>query len=101
MRQLLSKYSQQDQSNRKKTKAHNKVTKYHTMLVQDCFLERNYWVKQQSNTQKQGHLQLSKLAAWVLCMGHRAKQHSTGGVCRYSMKNIIWNVLKVMISTRK
>ena len=34
--------------------------------------KRNCWMKQQSNTQKQGHLQLSKLAVWVLCMGHRA-----------------------------
>ena len=32
-------------------------------------VKRNYWMKQQSNTQKQGHLQLSKLAVWVLCMG--------------------------------
>ena len=23
-------------------------------------------------TEKQGHLRLSKLAVWVLCMGHRA-----------------------------
>ena len=35
-------------------------------------VEWNCWMKQQSNTQKQGHLQLSKLAVWVLCMGHRA-----------------------------
>ena len=64
-------------------------------------VKRNCWMKQQSNTQKQGHLWLSKVAVWVLCMGHRAQQHSTGGVCWYSIKNIIWNVLKVMISTRK
>ena len=35
-------------------------------------VEWNCWMKQQSNTQKQGHLQLSKLAVWVLCIGHRA-----------------------------
>ena len=35
-------------------------------------VEKNCWMKQQSNTQKQGHLQLSKLAVWVLCTGHRA-----------------------------
>ena len=64
-------------------------------------VKTNCWMKQQSNTQKQRHLQLSKLAVWVLFMGHRAQQHSTGGVCWYSMKNIIWNVLKVMISTSK
>ena len=56
--------------------------------------KRNCWMKQQSNTQKQGHLWLPKLAVWVLCMGHRAKQHSTGGVCWYSIENIIWNVFK-------
>ena len=35
-------------------------------------VKKNCWMKQQSNTQKQGHLRLSKLAVWVLCMGHRA-----------------------------
>ena len=35
-------------------------------------VERNCWMKQQSNTHIQGHLQLSKLAVWVLCMDHRA-----------------------------
>ena len=34
--------------------------------------KRNCWMKQQSNTQKQGHFWLSKLAVWVLCTGHRA-----------------------------
>ena len=34
--------------------------------------KRNCWMKQQSNTQKQGHLRLSKLAVWVLWTGHRA-----------------------------
>ena len=67
----------------KKSKAHNEDTKCHTMLVQDSFLgsllvlpvvlwKENCWMKQQSNKQKQGHLQLSKLAVWVLWMGHRA-----------------------------
>ena len=35
-------------------------------------VEWNCWMKQQSNTWEQGHLWLSKLAVWVLCMGHRA-----------------------------
>ena len=35
-------------------------------------VKRNCWMKQQSNTQKQGRLWLSKLAVLVLCMGHRA-----------------------------
>ena len=34
--------------------------------------KRNCWMKQQSNTQKQGHLQLSKLAVWVLCTGSQS-----------------------------
>ena len=55
-------------------------------------VEWNCWMKQQSNTQKQGHLRQSNLAVWVL---------STDDVCWYSIENIIWNVLKVMISTRK
>ena len=64
-------------------------------------VERNCWMKQQSNTHIQGHFRLSKLAVWVLFMGQRASQHSTGGVCWYSKKNIIWNHLKIMISTSK
>ena len=32
-------------------------------------VERNCWMKQQSNRHIQGHLQLSKVAVWVLCMG--------------------------------
>ena len=35
-------------------------------------VERNCWMKQQSNTRIQRHLWLSKLAVWVLCMGNRA-----------------------------
>ena len=34
-------------------------------------VERNCWMKQQSNGHIQGHLQLSKLAVWVFCMGSR------------------------------
>ena len=33
-------------------------------------VKKNCWMKQQSNGHIQGHLQLSKLAVWVLCMGH-------------------------------
>ena len=39
------------------------------------------------------------------CLGALHRSHSltalNSGVCWYSMKNIIWNVLKVMISRRK
>ena len=61
---------------------HNTVTKSHNVgtrlfsgfLVSFAsgVVEWNCWMKQQPNTQKQGHLWLSKLAVWVLCMGHRA-----------------------------
>ena len=54
----------------------------HIMMVQDFsgflvsfasgVVKKNCWMKQQSNTQKQGHLWLSKPAVWVLCMGQRA-----------------------------
>ena len=32
-------------------------------------VERDCWMKQQSNRHIQGYLWLSKLAVWVLCMG--------------------------------
>ena len=35
-------------------------------------VKRNCWMKQQTNTQKQGHLWLSELAVWVLSTSHRA-----------------------------
>ena len=35
-------------------------------------VEWNCWMKQQSEHRNRGHLQLSKLDVWVLCMGHRA-----------------------------
>ena len=35
-------------------------------------VKRNCWMKQQTNTQKQGYLWLSELAVWVLSTSHRA-----------------------------
>ena len=57
----------------------------------------NCWMKQQSNRHIQGHTQLSKLAVWV--------EQSLTALNRCGMLVfkliIIWNVLKVMISTSK
>ena len=58
-------------------------------------------MKQQSNTQKQGALTAIQTGCLGALHGSQSLQHSTGEVCWYSIENIIWNDVKVMISTRK
>ena len=57
-------------------------------------------MKQQSNRHIQGHLQLSKLLFGALNREQSLTVLNRCGMLVFN-KNIIWNVLKVMISTSK
>ena len=57
-------------------------------------------MKQQSNRHTQGHLQLSKLEVWVLCMG--TEPNSTQQVGYVGVQDEYYlECLKVMLSTSK
>ena len=58
-------------------------------------------MKQQLNRHIQGHLQLSKLAVWGALHGEQSLTVLNRCGMLVFKKNIIWNVLKVMISTSR
>ena len=64
-------------------------------------VKKNCWMKQQSNTKKQGALTVIQTGCLSALHGSQSLTALNRCGMWYSMQTIIWNDLKVMISTSK